>query len=95
MRFVRIEDTGQAHRGRADVLAIVTRGNRAVGDAGDQLRLVPKGLPPSGTRCSQGNDFQRSELSRQDGDVAFGILPDLIERFGQQAREAGASRPDA
>ena len=90
-----IENSEQALRGGFDTRAIVRRGDRALGHGGDQVRLLPQRLPSPGVRRLAGDGFQRLKLSRQDRDVAFGILPDLVEGFGQQALEARASGDDA
>lgn len=84
------ESLGQAFRRGLDTRAIVLRGDRALSHGSDQFRLVPQRLPSPGVRRLAGDGLQGLELSREHRDVAFGVLPELVEGFGQQALKARA-----
>lgn len=52
---------------------LVRRGNRLPGHSGNQIRLLPQGLPSSKVRRLAGDDFRSVKQARENRDIARGF----------------------
>jgi hypothetical protein len=85
-----LETLGQPHPGGFDARAIARRGDDTVGHSDDQVRLLPQRSPSPDVDRLTGTGLQSLKQVRQDHDIAFGILPDVVKGFGEKALEARA-----